>query len=151
MKIGVISDTHGVLPFPVFDLFKGCILILHAGDIGNYSIIDDLSTIARVIAVKGNSDNFSSTEYPMVQDFTLLGNRFFLTHDLNRAKPPTDANIIIHGHTHIPTCVKTGTDKMIVNPGSCGGTPRGEIKKHSVAVINLEKGNFFTDFSYIHI
>ena len=71
MKIGVISDTHGKIPPATFDLLKECLLILHAGDIGNFTIINDLKEIVNtnVIAVKGNCDNFSMSEYPQIQEF----------------------------------------------------------------------------------
>ncbi|MEI6521188.1 MAG: YfcE family phosphodiesterase [bacterium] len=151
MKIGVISDTHSKIPSAAFDLLKDCVLILHAGDIGNFTIINDLKEIikANVVAVKGNCDNFSLSEYPNIQSFTINGFKIFMTHDLDRVIPPDDANIIIAGHTHRPLYIKNDLGNIIVNPGACGGSPRGEIKNNSIAIINLEKGNLFAEILYL--
>lgn len=151
MKIGVISDTHGKIPSATFDLLKGCILILHAGDIGNFTIINDLKEIinTNVIAVQGNCDYFSMSDYPKIQEFKINGFNFFMTHDLDKVIPPDDANIIISGHTHKPLYIKNDIGDIIINPGACGGTPRGEIKNHSIAIINLEIGNLFAEIVYL--
>ncbi len=151
MKIGVISDTHSHLPPAIFDLLKECVFIIHAGDIGNYKVISDLKSITNtnVIAVKGNCDQYSLSEYPTIQEFKIMGYKIFVTHDLDRIYEPDDANIIIFGHTHKPVYIKNDSGNIILNPGSCGGSPRGEINKNSIAIINIEKNDLSAEIIYL--
>ncbi|MCP5213349.1 MAG: metallophosphoesterase family protein [Hahellaceae bacterium] len=61
-RIGVISDTHGLVRGEVYGLFKDCDIILHAGDIGNYAVLEKLKEIAPVVSVRGNIDKDSWAE-----------------------------------------------------------------------------------------
>jgi putative phosphoesterase len=126
MKIGVISDTHNFLDPKVHELFAGVDHILHAGDIGNATIISELEEIAPVTAVYGNTDiglPFKETE--VIE----LGTRKFLVHHIvnphafgervkeriARAQP----DVVVFGHTHRTFCETIG-GVLYFNPGSAG-------------------------------
>lgn len=150
-RIGVISDTHGWLPSGVAAVFAGCDHILHAGDIGAQSVLDDLEMIAPVTAVLGNCDypNYFAGAAP-VRDwvsFELCGVRLFMTHrpkDLAAAlsgKEPFEQaltllpQLCIHGHTHTPKKEQTGA-YLTLCPGSPVNARGGS--KPSVAIIETQ-------------
>ena len=126
MKIGVISDTHNFLDPKIAELFAGVGHILHAGDIGNSSIISELEAIAPVTAVYGNTDAglpFKETE------IIELGARKFLIHHIVNPYAPDDRlkegiaraqpNVVVFGHTHRMFCESVG-GVLYFNPGSAG-------------------------------
>jgi len=121
MRIGVIADTHGrVLP-ELYEALAGVALILHAGDIGGEEVIAELETIARVIAVRGNTDiGLSKSLFPDTRALTLEGVSIFLCHEPElAARPRPKPRVIIHGHTHQPRCEWIdGT--LWFNPGTAG-------------------------------
>ena len=146
MRIGLISDTHGLLRPQVFDLFEGVELILHAGDIGSTDIIVELETIAPVHAVLGNTD--SAALRPRASDEVVLeleGHRLVLVHGHRLGSPNAarlraaypDADVIVYGHTHRQR-VDEPDGCMIVNPGAAGAA-RFDLKP-SVAILTLERG-----------
>ena len=121
MKIGIISDTHGSLPQKVLTLFKGVKAIFHAGDIGSFSVIEDLADIAPVYAVAGNMDRgalakrFPKTDLIELNDFCV-----YMIHELYLLDidPATaGVNCVIFGHTHTPHIEEKG-GVLFVNPGS---------------------------------
>jgi putative phosphoesterase len=126
MNIGVISDTHNYLDPKIHGLFAGVDHILHAGDIGNSTIISELEGIAPVTAVCGNTDMglpFKETE------IVELGTRKFLIHHIVNPLAPDDRlkeriahvqpQVIVFGHTHRTFCEAIG-DVLYFNPGSAG-------------------------------
>ena len=146
MKIGLISDTHGVLRPRVFDIFDGVDLILHAGDVGRMDIIVELETIAPVHAVLGNTD--SAALRPRVRDEVILeleGHRVTVVHGHELGSPNAarlraaypDADVIVYGHTHRQR-VDERDGCTIVNPGAAGAA-RFDLKP-SVAILTLERG-----------
>lgn len=123
MKLGILSDTHGLLRDCVLDGLEGCDLILHAGDIGPPNILNDLSTICPTIAVKGNNDdNLHDLSLPVSITLTLKGLHFLMVHD--KKDTPDDLNLIdmvVYGHSHkfaYEYDHESGTH--FLNPGSCG-------------------------------
>ncbi|MDY4122128.1 MAG: metallophosphoesterase family protein, partial [Ellagibacter isourolithinifaciens] len=116
-RIGVISDTHGVLPVEAFNTLADCEHIIHAGDICSPEIICDLQTLAPVTAVLGNNDfNEYGTSVRRFARPVIDGVRFLVAHyprDVrivfagSGALAPGDPlpNVCIHGHTHIPEIV----------------------------------------------
>ena len=128
-RIGVISDTHGVLPVEAFNALADCEHIIHAGDICGPEIIRDLQTLAPVTAVLGNNDfNEYGTSVCRFARPVVDGVRFLVAHyprDVritfagSGALAPGDPlpNVCIHGHTHIPEIRKMGRITML-NPGS---------------------------------
>ena len=123
MKIGVISDTHGLLRPEVAPALAGVDHILHLGDVGKISILHELEAIAPVTAIRGNVDGEGPcSELPETEVVLLGGLYLYLLHDLNTLHlDPAAAKFaaVIFGHTHAPTTYrKKGV--LYFNPGSCG-------------------------------
>jgi putative phosphoesterase len=148
MKIGVLSDTHipvivKALPPVIFDIFEGVDLILHAGDIVELSVLDDLRAIAPVEAVAGNMDdsrvslNLPAKKIMPVGQYTLG-----LTHgkyriDLQREmirKEFDNVDVIVYGHSHAPFWGKVD-DVYFLNPGS--PTDKRYAPFNSVAILEI--------------
>jgi uncharacterized protein len=143
MRIGLISDTHGILRPQVFDLLGGVDRILHAGDVGPADILDELEAIAPVTAVWGNTDRFDIRERTQgLAHLELAGRRIALLHGhqlgsptpeaLRRANP--DADIIVYGHTHRPL-IEAENGVLVVNPGAAGAARFGIPP--TVAILSL--------------
>lgn len=137
LKIGVISDTHGVLRPEVLDVFKNVDHIVHAGDICSDTLIGELQQIAPVSAVKGNSDYTPKCRNLPLFDIVKIGPaEIFLHHghmeSFNIMPPGT--NIIVSGHTHLPRVELFG-GILRVNPGSAG--PRRPSAPVSVGIITI--------------
>jgi putative phosphoesterase len=126
-RVGLISDTHGMLRPEVFDVFNGVELILHAGDVGDDDILDELGAIAPVLAVRGNTDRFDNPRLPERRDLVVGGVRVHVSHGHEvGAKPITllaaygdEADVILYGHTH-RELITESDGKLIVNPGAAG-------------------------------
>ena len=130
MRVGIISDTHSYLDPRALSLFEGVGHILHAGDIGNYSIISELEQLAPVTKVRGNVDREGQSALcPEVETLELGGFKIYLTHEL---KPPKsvqdpilhdfqseDFKIVIYGPSHI-AYQQTWNDILFFNPGAAG-------------------------------
>lgn len=144
MRIGLISDTHGRLPTEVFDRFADVDRILHAGDVGRRSIISDLAVLAPVEAVWGNTDGWDLRAATAERvEVELGGLRFGVAHGHLVSEPDRlaelfpAADVIVHGHTHVPRDEMVGGVRF-VNPGSAG--PGGEGWRPSVAIGEIEGG-----------
>lgn len=128
MRIGVISDTHGLLRPEVLPALKGVDRILHLGDVGKFSILDELSKIAPVTAIRGNVDREGPCAKLPETEVALLENPphgdiyLYLLHDLKSIHlDPAAAKFaaVLYGHTHVPNYIhKRGV--LYFNPGSCG-------------------------------
>ena len=155
MLIGLISDTHipeiaQTLPSRVKEVFKGVDLILHAGDIFVDSVLEELGTIAPVLAARGDDD------YPVrdkrmdeVQNLTLDGLNVYVIHssqyfarDLiqhpekhNLEKAP---DVVVFGHTHRDV-VQTVGNSLLVNPGSAT-FPYYQLRMGTVALLSIKAG-----------
>ena len=81
MKVGVISDTHGMLRQEVLEILRSCDCILHAGDINNQGILEELGRIAPVYVVRGNNDKEWAEHIPATLTFQIEDCRFFLVHN----------------------------------------------------------------------
>ncbi len=149
MKVGVLSDTHvpgaaPALPRAIFDLFAGVDLILHAGDIVDLAVLDELRTIAPVEAVAGNMDGPEAHRNLPVKKVLSLG-RFSvgLIHgkykiDIQKEmirKEFDHVDLIVYGHSHTPFWGKVG-DVLLLNPGS--PTDNRHAPYHSVAVLTVD-------------
>lgn len=120
--IGVISDTHGLLRPEVSDAFRGVSLILHAGDIGSADVLDNLRTIAPVVAVRGNNDAEAWAEgIPEVEIVRVAGVSIYLLHDVKTMKQPSSlkVDVVISGHSHRPA-IERRNGILYLNPGSAG-------------------------------
>ncbi|MHB9132868.1 MAG: metallophosphoesterase family protein [Armatimonadota bacterium] len=140
MRIGVIADTHGKVLPEVHQALAGVSLILHAGDIGGEEVIWELETIARVIAVRGNTDaGFGPPQFPDTRRLTLEGVDIFLCHEPARAAIVTPSpDVIIHGHTHQPKNVLIG-ETLWFNPGTAS-KPQFGRNDLTVGILTLDKG-----------
>ena len=136
MKVGVISDTHGLLRPEALAALQGSELIIHAGDIGKQEILERLAAIAPVRAVRGNNDLAApwARDIPDRLCFEVAGRRVLLVHDI--ADVPTelegDIALVITGHSHKP-CIDWRAGRLFLNPGSAG--PRRFKLPVSVALL----------------
>lgn len=123
MKVGVISDTHGLLRPEALAALDGCELIVHAGDIGSRDILDQLASIAPVHVVRGNNDQQSrwAEDLPDLTYFEVNGWQALLVHDIADVPSELDADIklVITGHSHKPSVQWRGA-MLYLNPGSAG-------------------------------
>lgn len=122
-RLGIISDTHGLLRPEAERHLVGVDHIVHAGDIGDRDIIAALTRIAPVTAIRGNVDNGSwARAYPETQTVRFAGRSIFVLHDLTalRGRPPQKGiEIVISGHSHMPK-IETVDGVLYLNPGSAG-------------------------------
>ncbi len=141
MRIGVISDTHGLLRPEAIAALAGCEHILHAGDVGNDEILAALRAIAPLTAIRGNVDHTGACEaLPATQAVELAGELFYLVHaredlDLN----PRAASIaaVIFGHSHQPE-ISWSDGVLYFNPGSAG--PRRFRLAVSLGIVECGEG-----------
>ncbi|HVU46364.1 MAG TPA: metallophosphoesterase family protein [Terracidiphilus sp.] len=123
MKIGVISDTHGLLRPEVALALKGVERILHLGDVGKPSILDELEKIAPVTAIRGNIDREGACGRLPETDVVLIeGHYIYMLHDLKTLHLDPAAgkfSAVLYGHTHVPN-YHTKKGVLYFNPGSCG-------------------------------
>ena len=148
MRLGIISDTHipskaKSIPEIVFDSFRDVDLIIHAGDIVEESVLNELKEYAPVKAVTGNVDPLELKEkLPQKLEFELNGYKIGVIHGHNvrghlmnkLSYIFPEADIIIFGHTHKP-CNQMINGQLHFNPGSA--TDRRMQKKHSIGIIEL--------------
>jgi putative phosphoesterase len=145
MRIGVISDTHGVYHPAIPAHFAGVTQILHAGDIGKAEIIRQLESIAPVLAVTGNVDwgGAIDRQHPRVQQLEIAGCAIYMTHiggtpnELQGRLPTPRPDVYICGHSHIPL-LQRRDEVLFLNPGSAGPPRFG--RKPSLAILTIEAG-----------
>ena len=140
MRIGVISDTHGLLRPEVAPALAGVARILHLGDVGKISILSELENIAPVTAIRGNVDHSGScNELPETEVFLAEGRYIYMLHDLNTLHlEPAAAKFaaVLYGHTHVPMFYKR-KGVLYFNPGSCG--PRRFQLPVTVGTLTIEE------------
>jgi len=153
-RIGIISDTHGILNAKTLEVFQGVEAICHCGDIDSHGVLVELETIAPVFAIHGNVDPYELTvRYPKRQIISLKDKNILLTHkgmDGTEIRPSVirfmdkqTVDIVCFGHTHRPySGFHSGT--YFINPGSAtiprhGGRP-------TVAILDLDSLPFNAQF-----
>ena len=139
MKIGIVSDTHGLLRPEVVKALEGCEAILHGGDITGPEILEKLGDIAPVYAVRGNGDREWAENIPLLLDFELAGLRICMTH--RKKDLPADVSaydLVVFGHSHKYEEVRQGRT-LFLNPGSCG--PRRFHQAITMAVAETAGGS----------
>jgi hypothetical protein len=146
-KIGLISDTHGLLREEALEALRGAQLIIHAGDVGNTEILEALKRLAPVVAVRGNVDRESwARALPGTAIAEAGGATIYVLHDvkaldLNPAK--AGFRIVVSGHSHKPgKRVRDGV--LYINPGSAG--PRRFQLPVMVARLDIEKQPWEPEF-----
>ena len=128
MKLGIISDTHGLLRPEVLPSLAGVDRILHCGDVGRPSVLEALEKIAPVTAIRGNVDTdgpcskLPETDVVLIENPPHAGLYIYMLHDLKTLHlDPAAAKFaaVLFGHTHVPNHV-TKKGVLYFNPGSCG-------------------------------
>lgn len=146
-RIGLISDTHGLLRKEAVEALRGSELIIHAGDVGKPGILEELRMIAPVVAVRGNVD---IAEWAKVLPETAIVEAgqmlIYVLHDVNLLDLDPAASgfqIVVSGHSHQPG-KKERQGVLYINPGSAG--PRRFQLPVTVAHLNLARIPYQVDF-----
>lgn len=123
VRIGLISDTHGLLRSEAITFLRGCDHIVHGGDVGGADVLAKLSALAPLTAVRGNNDKgvwadaLSQTELVEFRELFL-----YAVHDIAELDiEPSSAgvHVIVSGHSHQPSVARRA-GVLYVNPGSAG-------------------------------
>jgi uncharacterized protein len=122
-RVGLISDTHGLLRPEAITFLKGSDLIVHAGDIGDPSVLERLAALAPVTTVRGNNDKGEwAKDVPEVEVLQVGEILIYVLHDLSDLDLDPEAagfRVVVSGHSHKPSIEKQGR-VLYVNPGSAG-------------------------------
>lgn len=141
IRVGLISDTHGLLRPEAKQALAGVERIIHAGDIGTPEVLEELGAIAPVVAVRGNNDkgpwakNIATTEVVEIGGMSI-----FTIHDIKELDLDPHAagfRVVIAGHSHKPM-IETRDDVLYVNPGSAG--PRRFSLPVSLGFLEIDRG-----------
>jgi putative phosphoesterase len=123
LRVGIVSDTHGLLRPEARTFLLGCDYIIHGGDVGDPKILDELAVMAPLIAVKGNNDKEPWAARLRKTELIRVGNIFvYVIHDLAELDVDPEAagvRVVVSGHSHKPV-IEEREGIMYVNPGSCG-------------------------------
>lgn len=142
MKIGLISDTHGLLRPEALAALQGCEHIVHAGDIGKPEILDALRSLAPLTVVRGNNDEGLdwATELPHQATLQLGSVGLYVVHELAHvpAQLPKGIRVVVTGHSHKPL-IEERDGHLWINPGSAG--PRRFKLPISVARLHIEESS----------
>ena len=141
MKIGILSDTHGLLRPEVIAGLRGVDHIIHAGDIDHEAVIRELEKIAPVTVVRGNADKEWAKDLPETADLEFAGVRIFVIHNKGKITSlPEGVDVVVFGHTHKYTELeKDGVSWF--NPGCCGKRRPGQEVSYAIMEID-EQGVF---------
>ena len=140
VKIGVISDTHGLLRPGVLEVLKDCDYILHGGDVNRPEILDTLRELAPLYVVRGNNDKEWAEDLPNTLTFTIEGIQFFMVHKKKEVpKELGNIQVVVFGHSHkYYEAVEDG--RLWLNPGSCG--KRRFDQEITFAVLTADHGKY---------
>jgi len=142
VRIGLISDTHGLLRPEALQALSGVAQIIHAGDVGGPEVLAGLRAIAPVHAVRGNNDRDTwSGSLPLRLSLCMAGVHIHVLHDLKELHPepePGAYRVVVAGHSHKPAVVaRAGI--LYVNPGSAG--PRRFKLPITIGYLTLAEGS----------
>ncbi len=140
IKMGIISDTHGLLREEVKERLKDCTYIFHAGDVDRPEILDELRTMGFLYVVRGNNDGYWAQNLRRSLNFSVGNVKFFMVHDRKDAAWELgDTQVVIFGHSHKYFCQEID-GRLWLNPGSCGRSRfGGEV---TMAVMTVENGSW---------
>jgi putative phosphoesterase len=147
VRLGVISDTHGLLRPEVFDVFKAVDHILHGGDVGSSKLLVELEALAPVTAVYGNTDDaglrrtLPQVAHVQLDDFDVVvthGDQFGRPTPAKLHEAFPRAEILVYGHTHRPLLELVDRTVTVMNPGGAG--PKRFGLAPSVGIMELEPG-----------
>jgi len=141
MIIGVVSDTHGLLRPEVTPALAGVDHILHAGDVGDFAIIQALEKVAPVTAIRGNVDRSGKcSKLPETEVVLFEGHYLYMLHDVQTIHlDPAAAkfSVVLFGHSHKPD-IRRHKGVLYFNPGSCG--PRRFNLPVTIGKLTVETG-----------
>jgi uncharacterized protein len=139
-RVGLVSDTHGLIRAEALAALRNSELIIHAGDIGSPDVLSALEQIAPVLAIKGNNDRDSwARGLPDILFVRVNAIGVQVIHNLNELKikpASTEFQVVISGHSHKPVVV-TKDGILFINPGSAG--PRRFKLPIAVARLNIQR------------
>ena len=140
IKMGIISDTHGLLREEVKERLKDCTYIFHAGDVDRPEILDELRTMGFLYVVRGNNDGYWAQNLRRSLNFSVGNVKFFMVHDRKDAAWELgDTQVVIFGDSHKYFCQEID-GRLWLNPGSCGRNRfGGEV---TMAVMTVENGSW---------
>lgn len=137
-RVGVLSDTHGMLRDCVYPSFETVDLIIHAGDVGREEVLKELKKMAPVVAVRGNTDGrWAADLLPLLEMVSVGEVMMAVLHDLVHLDMDPRAagvDVVISGHTHQPL-IETRSGVLYLNPGSIG--PRRFDYPVSAAILEI--------------
>lgn len=140
-KIGILSDTHGLLRPEVAEALQGCEMILHGGDINKQKILDELGKIAPVQVVRGNNDKEWAEHLPESLTLEAFGLNIFMVHNKKSIpKDMQDIDLVVYGHSHRYE-ERELNGVYYLNPGSCG--PRRFHQEITLAILYVEDDGSF--------
>ena len=142
MRVGLISDTHGLLRPEALDALAGVEAIIHGGDIGGPEVLERLAALAPVYAVRGNNDREPwARRLPANRMLSLAGVRIEVIHDVKERSVASGADrpqVVVSGHSHKPGVIERD-GVLFVNPGSAG--PRRFKLPVTVGYLTLVDGS----------
>lgn len=151
-RVGLISDTHGLLRPEAMEALRGSQLIVHAGDVGNPEILESLQTIAPVVAVRGNVDKGEwARRLPLTAVAESSAVLIYVLHDVNALDLSPQAagfQVVVSGHSHKPGKMER-EGVLYINPGSAG--PRRFQLPVTVARLDLGTTPFAVEFVGLHV
>jgi putative phosphoesterase len=141
VRIGLISDTHGLLRPEAVRALAGVAQIIHAGDVGGSEVLAGLRAIAPIHAVRGNNDRDAwADSLPLRLSLDIAGINIHVLHDLSELHPAQGAGgyrVVVAGHSHKPSVVERD-GVLYVNPGSAG--PRRFKLPVSIGYLTIAAG-----------
>lgn len=151
-RVGLISDTHGLLRPEAVEALQGSQLIVHAGDVGKPEILETLRRIAPVVAVRGNVDTAQWAQSLPLTAVAEAGTALiYVLHDVNALdlNPQTAGfHVVVSGHSHKPG--KTEREGVLyINPGSAG--PRRFQLPVTVARLDVGETPYAVEFVELHV
>jgi uncharacterized protein len=149
--VGVISDTHGTVRPEAIDALRGCNLLIHAGDVGDPEVIDQLRALAPVSVVRGNVDTGAwASGIPPTEVVEVHGRSIYVLHDLSQLDlDPAAAGFaaVVYGHSHRPS-IETRNRVLYLNPGSAG--PRRFKLSVTLALLRVTRGELRPEIVLLH-
>jgi putative phosphoesterase len=141
VRLGIVSDTHGMVRPELVKALKGVDHILHLGDVGSSDVLKALEAIAPLHAVRGNVDIYGpESKLPATEVLIFAGHYLYLLHDLKQLSLNPEAakfSVVLHGHTHRPSIEKR-RGVLYFNPGSAGA--RRFLLPVSCGFLTLDEG-----------
>ncbi|MBI3897727.1 MAG: metallophosphoesterase family protein [Gammaproteobacteria bacterium] len=142
-RIGVISDTHGLLRPEAVTALAGVDLIIHAGDIGAAEVLEQLRSIAPLVAIRGNNDTEKwARDIPETEAVEVNDSLIYVLHNIRDLDIDVEAagfHLVIAGHSHQPSIERRGS-VMFLNPGSAG--PRRFTLPIALALLHMNTEPF---------